>query len=229
TPPRLRVDWSHSAADDSMSLAAYDAKEWGGSGGQPEGLPSSQHVSPKPDAEPVHVLLKAVEDLGLEWSAPEEPAHGLLDEWYLPGSCQQSSHQRPAPLLPALHDELTKTWHAPYSACVNPSTAAALTTVDGTDEKGYSKLPPVEEEVAAHLWPPSALGLKAHAAHPSKPCRTTSTLANRVYTTAGQAGSAQHTMAELQVFQAKLLCSMDESGQQHQEAYTELRTVTDLA
>ncbi len=42
--------------------------------------------------------------------------------------------------------------------CGAPPTqpVAALTTVDGADEKGYSKLPPLEEAVAAHLFPPSA-------------------------------------------------------------------------
>ncbi len=63
---------------------------------------------------------------------------------------------RSAPFLPAVRDELTKMWRATYSARVNPSTVAALTTVDGADEKGYSKLPPLEEAVAAHLSPPSA-------------------------------------------------------------------------
>ncbi|KAL0159082.1 hypothetical protein M9458_047158, partial [Cirrhinus mrigala] len=151
---------------------------------------------PKPDAELIRVLSKAVEDLGLEWSA--------LDKWYLPVTRQQSSRQRLAPFLPAVNDELTKTWCAPYSARVNPSTAAALTTIDGADEKGHSKLPPLEEAVATHLCPPSALRLKAHAAHPSKPCMT--------------------SLAVLQVFQAKLLCSVDKSGQQHQEVFNELRT-----
>lgn len=42
---------------------------------------------------------------------------------------------------------------------------------------------------------------------------TASALANRAYSAAGQAGSALHTMVVLQVFQAKLLQSMDESGQ----------------
>ncbi len=36
-------------------------------------------------------------------------------------------------------------------------------------------------------------------------------------------------MAVLQLFQAKLLCGMDESGQVYQEALKELRTATDLA
>ncbi len=75
-------------ADDSMSLATSDAEEWGGSGG-------GQPAGPRPDAELIRALSKAVEYLGREWPAPEEPAHGLSDEWYLPGSRQQSSRQRP--------------------------------------------------------------------------------------------------------------------------------------
>ncbi len=93
------------------------------------------------DSELIRILTKAVEDLGLAWSAPEEPTHGLLDEWYLKGCCQHSSRQQPPLLLPAVHKELTRTWHAPYSACVNPSTSAALTTVDGAEGGGYRKLP----------------------------------------------------------------------------------------
>lgn len=101
-------------ADDSMSLAASDGEEWGGSGGESEILPPSQTLRPKPEAELIRVLSKAVEDLVFEWSAPEETAHCLLDDWYLPGRRQQSSRQRPIPFLPAVHDELTKTWRAPH-------------------------------------------------------------------------------------------------------------------
>ncbi len=101
-------------ADDSMSLAASDAEEWGGSSGEPKILPPSQTLRPKPDAELIRVLSKAVDDLVFEWSAPEKTAHCLLDEWYLPGSRQQSSRQRPIPFLPTVHDELTKTWRTPH-------------------------------------------------------------------------------------------------------------------
>lgn len=126
----------------------------------------------------------------MEWSVPDEPTHGLLDEWFLPGCRQQSSCQRPTLFLPVVQEELTKKWRAPYFVRVNPSTTVALTTIHSTEETGYSKLPPLEETVAAYLCLPSALGLKAHAAHPSKPCRTTSSLTNRAYAAAGQAGSA---------------------------------------
>lgn len=45
----------------------------------------------------------------------------------------------------------------------------------------------------------------------TRTCRTTSALTNRAYFVAGKAGSAPLMMVVLQVFQAKLLHSMDES------------------
>lgn len=69
----------------------------------------------------------------------------------------------------------------------------------------------VDEAVAAHLCPPTATGWKTKVAHPSKSCRATSALTGHADTSAGQAASALHTMA-VQVFQAKLLHFMDESG-----------------
>ncbi|KAL1279879.1 hypothetical protein QQF64_014479, partial [Cirrhinus molitorella] len=64
--------------------------------------------------------------------------------------------------------------------------------------------------------------------HPSIPCRTTSALAGRAYTSAGQAASALHSMAVLQVYQAKLLRALDESGPD-QSSFKDLRSATDLA
>ncbi|KAL0171003.1 hypothetical protein M9458_035599, partial [Cirrhinus mrigala] len=121
---------------------------------------------------------------------------------------------------------MTKSWRAPYSARLHASSSSALTSVDGAEEKGYEKLPPLDESVAAH--PPTAIGLKAKAAHPSNPCRTTSALTGRAYSLAGQVASLLHTMAVLQVFQAKLLQAMDKSSPDP-TAFRELRSATDLA
>lgn len=38
------------------------------------------------------------------------------------------------------------------------SALSSLTTVDDTEEKGYEKLPPLDELVAEHLCPPTAMG-----------------------------------------------------------------------
>ncbi len=89
-------------------------------------------------------------------------------------------------------------------------------------------MPQLDESVAAHLCPPTAIGWKAKASHPSKPCRTTSALAGRSYASAGQAASALHSMAVLQVYQAKLLSAVDES-EPDPATLRELRSATDLA
>ncbi|KAL0172543.1 hypothetical protein M9458_032854, partial [Cirrhinus mrigala] len=219
------------AASDSMSLAASDAEELSGSIYDPAPLPSANISDPRSktgmDAELFRVLTRAVDELGLEWSPPEEPPRSLLDEWFLPGR-RQAPRQRASPFLPEVHEELTRSWRAPYSARLRASSSSALTSVDGAEDKGYEKLPPLDESVATHLCPPTAIGWKTKASHPSKPCRTTSALAGRAYTSAGQAASALHSMAILQVFQAKLLAQSDKSALDP-ATLTELRSATDLA
>ncbi len=214
-------------ADDSMSLVASDAEElWGSvTDPAPSGLPAPSAA--KARMELFRVLSKAVEELGLEWSPPEEPSRSRLDEWFLPGR-RQAPQQWPLPFFPEVHDELTRSWRSPYSARLRTSASSALTTVDGAEEKGYERMPQLDESVAAHLCPPTAIGWKAKASHPSKPCRTTSALAGRSYASAGQAASALHSMAVLQVYQAKLLSAVDES-EPDPATLRELRSATDLA
>ncbi|ROJ42279.1 hypothetical protein DPX16_1720 [Anabarilius grahami] len=215
--------------DDSVSLAASDPEHWVAESDEPAPLPLLEPIdhSAGMDAELFRVLSKAVEELDLEWAPLEEPSRSRLDEWFLPGR-RQAPRQRSAPFFPEVHKELAKSWRAPYSARLHTSHRSALTSVDGSEEKGYEHLPPLDEAVAAHLCPPAAVGWKAKRSLPSKPCRTTSALAGRAYSSAGQAASALHSMAIFQVFQAKLLRSMDESGVE-ESAFRDLRSATDLA
>ncbi len=215
-------------ADDSMSLVASDAEELSGSvtDPAPSRLPAPSAAKAGMDAELFRVLSKAVEELGLEWSPPEEPSRSCLDERFLPGR-RQAPQQRPSPFFPEVHDELTRSWRSPYSARLRTSASSALTTIDGAEKKGYERMPQLDESVAAHLCPPTAIGWKAKASHPSKPCRTTSALAGHSYASAGQAASALHSMAVLQVYQAKLLSAVDES-EPDPATLRELRSATDL-
>lgn len=147
---------------------------------------------------------------------------------WMNGSCQGAARALAIKLhFTEVHDKLTKSWCTPYLARLHTSTSSTLTTVNGADEKGYEKLPPLDEVEAAHLCQPTAIGWKKMVAHPSKSCRATSALAGHAYTSAGQAASAFHTTA-VQVFPAKLLHSMDESGP-NPAAFRELRSATDLA
>ncbi|KAI2656146.1 hypothetical protein H4Q32_012983 [Labeo rohita] len=191
---------------DSMSLAASDAEELSGSVNDPAPLPSADTSDSRTrtgmDAELFRVLTRAVDELGLEWSPPEEPPRSLLDEWFLPGR-PQAPRQRASPFLPEVHEELTKSWRAPYSARLRPSSPPPSPLSTAPKRRGYEKLPPWMDQ-------------------------TTSALAGRAYTSAGQAASALHSMAILQVFQAKLLAQSDKSALDP-ATLTELRSATDLA
>ncbi|CAM4579309.1 unnamed protein product [Leuciscus chuanchicus] len=92
---------------------------------------------------------------------------GLL---FLPGE-RASPASKPAPFLPELHEEVAKSWNAPYSARVRQAVSLAFSAVDNAKNRGYLSLPPVEEAIAAHLCPPSA-GRRAKLALPSKACGT---------------------------------------------------------
>ncbi len=61
-------------------------------------------------------------------------------------------------LLPQSSYELTILWHAPHSSRMRPSASAALTSVNDAEEKGYEHLPHLNESVAAHIFPPTAIG-----------------------------------------------------------------------
>ncbi len=120
------------------------------------------------DADLFHILSNTVEELGLEWSPPDETSRSRLDEWFLPGR-RQAARQRASPFFPVVHDEITKSWHAPYSYCLCASSSSTLTSVDGAEEKGYDCLPPLDESVAAHLCPPGPLaGRQKLPTHPNR-------------------------------------------------------------
>lgn len=135
-----------------------------------------------------------MKELGLDWSAPEElPAANSMN-----GSChQQAPRRRLAPFFLEVHQDLSKMWCAPFPVHDHSSSSAALSTVDSTEEKGYTKFPPVEEAVAVHLCLPTAIGWKTMASHSSKTCRTTSALPSRVFAADGQAVSALHTRLQV--------------------------------
>ncbi len=219
---------SDNELDDSLSLAASDAEVLSGSRTDPALLPSSasRNAKLRADEELIRIMTKAVNKLGLEWSLPEEPSRSRLNKCFLPGR-HKALRRCSFPFFSEVHDELTKSWHAPYSSRIRPSASVALTSVDGTEDKGYEHLPPLDESVAAHLCLPTAIGWKARASHLSKPCRATYAFAGRAFSAAGQAASALHSMAVLQVIQAKMLAN-EEAGLDS-ASLRDLRRTTDLA
>lgn len=208
--------------DEALSLTTSE-KDWARS---PEERSEVEGHAAFQD-ELVRILTKAVSGLGLEWESPDEPAKSKLDSWFLYSGRRAAAPRKRAPFLPDLHDEVAKAWAAPQSARAHAGGSEIFTKVDGAEARGYTRIPPVEESIAAHLCPSSA-SLKTGATLPSRPCRLTAHVADKAYAASGEAISALHTMAVLQVFQAQLLKSLDEGGADP-EAFKDLRAATDFA
>ncbi len=113
---------------------------------------------------------------------------------------------------------------APFTARSRSSASSVLTTLDGGVARGYVGIPQVERAVAVHLCPRNA----ATWMHlPSKACKLTAALVAKAYSAAGQAASALHAMAILQVHQAKVIKQVHE-GSTDPGLMQELRTATDF-
>ncbi|RXN34619.1 dynein heavy chain axonemal-like protein [Labeo rohita] len=95
--------------DDAMSTAASDSGDWSTC---QESEASHSEEPPAPiDEELVKILSEAVQDVGLDWSPPEQPNKNRLDMQY-----QVAAPQRPAPFFPEVHEEISLSWRSPYSA-----------------------------------------------------------------------------------------------------------------
>ncbi len=217
------VAFGHEEGDEAMSISASEKDGWAGS--EPEQLGSSEPSGLQEEL--MRVLSKAVQELELTWNPPEEPVRSKLDSWYF-RSTRKADARTSVPFFPDVHEQLVKTWSAPQSARVHSNTQAMFSHVDGAEAHGYVRSPPVEETVAAHLCPAAAKSLGPDISLPSKPCRTTAHLANKAYASDGEAASALHAMAVLQVFQAKLQQTA-EGGVLTPEATKDLRAATDFA
>ncbi len=117
---------------------------------------------------------------------------------------------------------------APFTARSCSSASSVLTTLDGGVARGYAGIPQVERAVAVHLCPRNAATWRNRPRLPSKACKLTAALAAKAYSAAGQAASALHAMAILQVHQAKALKQVHE-GSTDPGLMQELRTATDFA
>lgn len=87
-------------------------------------LPSSTPTHPSMDSQLICSLTKAVEDLALAWSAPEEPACGLSDEWFRPSLYPG----------PDAFQELHTAWLHMFSKAIR----LLCTQRQGTSQKGMS-------------------------------------------------------------------------------------------
>ena len=178
-------------------------------------------------AELLEVMERAIAKLDLPWKrASKVTPRGRLDERYL------SDHSPPAqvslPFLPDLHTEIEKEWKRPFSSRIHRFQHTSYANIEGMRERGYEKMPPVEEKLASYLSVGETSSLKPPSL-PSKPLQDTSRLNGRAYAAAGQAVASLHTMAVLQAYQADLLKDLDKGEGLSADQVAELRRTTDLS
>ncbi len=173
------------------------------------------------------MLSRAAESIGLHYRRPPSPERSRLDDWFL-GAQAERRQPPPVPFFPEVHEEVTRSWKAPFSARNRPSASSVLTTLDGGAAQGYVEVPPVERAIAMQLCPQGAAAWRGNPRLPSRACKFSSALTAKAYGAAGQAASALHAMALLQVHQAKALKQLHE-GDADPGVMQELRTATDLA
>ncbi len=214
-------------ADDGVSITA-SGDELGSGEDDSAALPLSGRVAlPESDPELTAMLSRAAESVGLHYRRPPSPERSRLDDWFL-GAQAERRQPPPVPFFPEVHEEVTRSWKAPFSARNRPSASSVLTTLDGGAAQGYVEVPPVERAIAMQLCPQGAAAWRGNPRLPSRACKFSSALTAKAYGAAGQAASALHAMALLQVHHAKALKQLHE-GDADPGVLQELRTATDLA
>ncbi len=214
-------------ADDGISITA-SGDELGSGEDDSAALPPSGRVAlPESDPELTAMLSRAAESIGLHYRRPPSPERSRLDDWFL-GAQAERRQPPPVPFFPEVHEEVTRSWKAPFSARNRPSASSVLTTLDGGAAQGYVEVPPVERAIAMQLCPQGAAAWRGNPRLPSRACKFSSALTAKAYGAAGQAASALHAMALLQVHQTKALKQLHK-GDADPGVLQELRTATDLA
>ncbi len=212
---------------DRVSIAAsgdgFTSSEDEGAVGLP---PSGLVATTAPDPELTAILTRAAVSIGLEVNRPPSPEPSRLDDWFLGAGRGSQPRPAPVPFFPEVHEELSKSWMAPFTARSRSSASSILTTIDGGAARGYVRIPQVERAIAVHLCPRNAGTWRNRPCLPSKACKLTAAPAAKAYSAAGQA--AQHAMAILQVHQAKALKQVHE-GSTDPGLMQELCTATDFA
>ncbi len=131
--------------EDRMSIAASgygltSSEDEGSAGLHPSGVVATT----APDPELTAMLARAAVSIGLEVNRLPSPEPSRLDDWFLGAGRGSQPRSSPVPFFPEVHEELTKSWMAPFTARSRSSASSVLTTLDGGAARGYAGIPQVE-------------------------------------------------------------------------------------
>ncbi len=165
-------------ADDRMSIAASEGELGSGDDNSAALPPSGRVALPESDPGLTVMLSRAAESVGLHWRPPPSP------EWFL--GAQADHRQSPqVPFFPEVHEEVTSSWRASFSARNRASASSVLTALDGGAAKGYVEIPPVERAIAVQLCPQGAAAWQGNPRFPSRARGFSSVSTAEAYRAAG--------------------------------------------
>ncbi len=173
------------------------------------------------------MLSRAAESVRLHRRPPPSPEHSRLEDWFL-GAQAALRQPPPVPFFPEVHEEVIRSWRAPFSARNRVSASSVLITLDGGRLWGMWRSPSVERAIAVQLCPRSAVAWWGNPHLLSRTCGLSFVSTAEAYRAVGQAASALHAMALLPAYQAKALKQLHE-GSSDSCLIQELCTLTDLA
>ncbi len=213
--------------DDRISIAASEGEPDLSGDDHPAALPPSGPAITDMDLEMVAMLARAAERIELELKPPPHPEPSKLDDWFLGVARAGSQGPTPVPFFPEVHDELTGSWTAPFTARNHPQWLVLLHHTRHWGSAGVYRDPAGGAVACDAIVSKYRCHLVGQAVAPSPACRYSSALTGSAYATCGEAASTLHAMALLQFHQAKALKDLHEGGHDP-EVLKELRTATDL-
>ncbi len=103
------------------------------------GLPPSGVVTTAAsDPELTAMLVRAAVSIGLEVNRPPSPEPSPLIDWFLGAGRASQPRSALVPFFPEVHEELTKSWMAPFTARSRSPISSVFTTLDGRAARGYA-------------------------------------------------------------------------------------------
>ncbi len=140
---------------DRMSIAAsgdgFTSSEDEGAVGLP---PSGVVATAAPDPELTAMLARAAVSIGLEVNRPPSPEPSRLDDWFLGAGRGSQPRPAPVPFFPEVHEELTSSWMAPFTARSRSSGMA----VQGPPLRALPVSPCVHEGCRGRPYPVTGSG-----------------------------------------------------------------------
>ncbi len=118
--------------EDQMLIAASEDRQLSSEDEDLAGLrPSGVVATAESDPELMAMLSWPVVSIGLKASTPPCPKPSRRDDWFLGTGRGSQPHPALVPFFPEVHEELMKSWMAPFSTGSCSSAFSILTTLDG--------------------------------------------------------------------------------------------------